>query len=266
MTETKDKPTPTTKTSPVMIVLVILLVAAAFALGSLWTKVQSLEEKAAAATGSNTNTGSSAAPKDQPLSLSNLVTYAKEVGLNTNQFESCLNDSKYEDRVQQDVDEGTKIGVSGTPAFLINGYLVSGAQPYPVFKDVIGILLEGKSLTNPGKGKEYLTDGDIRNGEVSTNKISVEIGDAPVKGSSDAPITMIEYSDFECPFCGRFFSQTFPTIQSEYIDTGKVRFVYKHFPLRSIHANAQKAAEASICARDQNKFWEYHDKLFSVQT
>jgi protein-disulfide isomerase len=82
-----------------------------------------------------------------------------------------------------------------------------------------------------------------------------------VKGDKDAPITIIEWSDFECPYCTKFYSQTLGQIEKEYIDTGKVKFVYRDFPLR-FHANAQKAAEASKCAGDQGKFWEMHDILF----
>lgn len=85
--------------------------------------------------------------------------------------------------------------------------------------------------------------------------------DDPVKGDANAPVTIIEFSDFECPFCGRFYSQTLPSIQKNFIDTGKVRLVYRDFPL-SFHPQAQKAAEASECADDQDKFWEYHDLLF----
>lgn len=79
-----------------------------------------------------------------------------------------------------------------------------------------------------------------------------------VRGDFNAPITLVEFSDFECPFCARHFP-TLNKILDDY--NGKVRLVYKHFPLE-FHPNAQKAAEASECADEQGKFWEYHDKLF----
>ena len=94
----------------------------------------------------------------------------------------------------------------------------------------------------------------------------VEIGDAPVLGNNDAEITIIEYSDYECPFCSRFYQQTELLLRSEYIDTGKVRIAYKDFPLSSIHQNAQKAAEASRCAGEQGKYWEMHDLMFEKQS
>ncbi len=87
------------------------------------------------------------------------------------------------------------------------------------------------------------------------------IDDDIIKGDPNAPVTIVEFSDFECPFCARFFEQTLPQIQQNYIDTGKVKFVYRDFPL-SIHQNAQKSAEAAECAGEQGKFWEMHDKLF----
>lgn len=79
-----------------------------------------------------------------------------------------------------------------------------------------------------------------------------------IRGNFDAPITLVEFSDFECPFCERHYP-TLNKILNDY--SGKVRLVYKHFPL-GFHPNAQKAAEASECADEQGKFWEYHDKLF----
>ncbi len=85
-----------------------------------------------------------------------------------------------------------------------------------------------------------------------------------ILGEEDAPVTVIEYSDFECPYCANFWSGTLPSIKSEYVDTGMVKFAYRHFPL-SFHANAQNAAEASECAGDQGMFWEYHDKLYENQ-
>jgi protein-disulfide isomerase len=86
--------------------------------------------------------------------------------------------------------------------------------------------------------------------------------DDPVLGSADAPVTMIEFSDFQCPFCARFYSETLPLIKDNFIDTGLVKMVYRDFPLQSIHPNAIPAAVASECADDQGAYWEYHDMLF----
>lgn len=87
--------------------------------------------------------------------------------------------------------------------------------------------------------------------------------DDPAKGDPNAPITIVEFSDFECPFCGRFYSSTLPQIQT-LIDEGKVRFVYRDFPL-SFHPQAQPAAEAGECANEQGKFWEFHNLIFENQ-
>jgi protein-disulfide isomerase len=81
------------------------------------------------------------------------------------------------------------------------------------------------------------------------------------KGSEDAPVTIQLWSEFECPFSARFYRDTLPQIEEQYIKTGKVMFIYKDFPL-SFHANAQKAAEAGKCALEQDKFWEMHDKIY----
>ena len=91
--------------------------------------------------------------------------------------------------------------------------------------------------------------------------------DDPVIGSPDAPVTMIEFSDFECPYCGRFFTDTLPELRRDYIDTGKVRLVYRDFPLypRINHPNSINAAEAAECANAQGKFEQYHDSLFENQ-
>jgi len=99
----------------------------------------------------------------------------------------------------------------------------------------------------------------------SAPAIQLEIGDSPVKGDDDAPVTIIEFSDFQCPFCSRFYSQTLPQLEEEYVKTGKVKFVYKHFPLDNIHPQATPAALASECAKEQGKFWEYHDLVFNNQ-
>ena len=90
----------------------------------------------------------------------------------------------------------------------------------------------------------------------------VSIAGAPTLGRADAPVTIIEFSDFECPFCQRFVKSTLPEIKRDYVDSGKVRYVFLDFPLEQMHPKARKAAEAAHCAADQGKFWEMHDILF----
>ena len=89
--------------------------------------------------------------------------------------------------------------------------------------------------------------------------------DDPVKGDPDAPLTIVEFSDFQCPFCSRFFDNTLPLIQKNYIDTGKAKLVYMDLPLDNLHKNARLASVAAECADDQGEFWQYHDMLFDTQ-
>lgn len=89
---------------------------------------------------------------------------------------------------------------------------------------------------------------------------------ARTKGRADAPITLFEMSDFQCPFCRGFALETMPALDSEYVRTGKVRFIYVNFPLTRLHPNAQAAAELGVCAARQGKFWPMHDLLFRHQT
>jgi len=87
---------------------------------------------------------------------------------------------------------------------------------------------------------------------------------SPVMGQADAPITMVEFTDFQCPFCRRYSNGTFPQIIKDYVETGKVRYVVRQFPLKAIHPKAVKASEASLCAGDQGKYWEMHDRIFKM--
>jgi protein-disulfide isomerase len=84
-------------------------------------------------------------------------------------------------------------------------------------------------------------------------------------GSATAPITVYEMSDFQCPYCRRFAQETFPTLEREYVATGKVRWVFVNFPLTSLHSNAVPAAETALCAARQQAFWPVHDLLFKYQ-
>ena len=92
----------------------------------------------------------------------------------------------------------------------------------------------------------------------------ISLDNDPVLGNKDAPVTIVSFEDYQCPYCGRAFQQTFPLLKKDYVDTGKVKMVFRDYPL-PFHPNAEPAAEASECAHEQGKFWEFHDGLFNNQ-
>lgn len=86
-----------------------------------------------------------------------------------------------------------------------------------------------------------------------------------IKGSKDAKVAIIEFSDFQCPYCGRFAKETLPQLKRDFIDAGVVQFIYRDNPLESIHPFALKASAAAECAGQQGKYWEMHDAIYSQQ-
>jgi protein-disulfide isomerase len=88
---------------------------------------------------------------------------------------------------------------------------------------------------------------------------------SPSKGKADAPLVLLEFSDFECPFCGRYARDTYGQVIKEFVDTGKVRYVFRHLPIESLHPRALRASQAAECAHAQGRFWEFHDRLFTNQ-
>jgi len=178
------------------------------------------------------------------LSVENLKLIARTIGVNGEEFDACIDSDTHASDVSDDANYGESLGINGTPSFFVNGTLVVGAIPFNQLSSVIDKALAG-----------------------NIGPVSVDIGDSPVLGDSNAPVTIVEFSDYECPFCGKFFSETSPILRSTYIDTGKVKLVYKDFPITRAHPYAQKAAEAARCVRDQLKddgYWKMHDKMFSV--
>lgn len=94
--------------------------------------------------------------------------------------------------------------------------------------------------------------------------VDVKVGsDDPVRGNPNAKVTVVEFADYQCPFCERFFKDAEPQIIKDYVDTGKVKYVFKNFAF--LGKESTDAANAAMCAKEQNKFWEYHDYLFSHQ-
>jgi protein-disulfide isomerase len=122
---------------------------------------------------------------------------------------------------------------------------------------VAGLAVVGVATLGRGGGTATPASGGI----VS----SIPLDSLPARGSASAPVTVIEYGDFQCPACGYFSTQLEAAIVKDYIDTGKVRFVFHDFPL-SQHRNAVPAAEAARSAGEQGKYWEMHDVLYSRQS
>jgi protein-disulfide isomerase len=219
----------------------------------------------------------------QALTRENLDTYAQELGLDATKYKAALDTHTHKAQIEADQQMATKFDARGTPAFFINGRFLSGAQPLEKFKEIVDDELKrADKLVKSGVAKNQIYAALTKNALAQKAEepaaaaaaqaprrqpdpkavYKVPVGDSPVKGPSDALVTIVEFSDFQCPFCGRVE----PTIK-QVVDTyGKdVRVAFKQNPL-PFHQNAAIAAEASLAAADQGKFWEMHEKLFSNQT
>jgi len=131
-----------------------------------------------------------------------------------------------------------------------------------------GVMLFALAFFMAGFGARTLLDEDggsaSGSGSGSGDEAIAEgIANDPAWGPEDATVVVQEFADFQCPYCGKFALETAPQLKEAYGD--KIRFVFRDFPLSSIHGSAQKAAEAGQCAQDQGLFWEYHDLLFENQ-
>lgn len=98
---------------------------------------------------------------------------------------------------------------------------------------------------------------------LSVEETLATLGKGPILGSPGAPVTIVEFADFQCSFCRKFWAETFPKLKETYIKKGQLRFVYRHFAI--LGKFSVQAAQAAECAGEQGKFWEYHDKLFTNQ-
>jgi len=212
------------------------------------------------------------------LDRDSLDKYAQELGLNMKKWKDALDSGKYKEKVDQEMAEGSKVGVNGTPAFFVNGKSLSGAQPFEAFKakidesikEVEAMLKANKRLKPTLVYDEIMKQakeaaaapaakGD--DGEDTKTVYKVDPGNGPSWGAANAPITIVEFSDFQCPFCSRVLP-TVKQIKETY--PKQVRIVWRNYPL-PFHEQAPLAAEAAMAAHGQGKFWEMHDKLFANQ-
>lgn len=114
------------------------------------------------------------------------------------------------------------------------------------------------------RGGGRATPDDVRESRAATvNPEPMPVGGGALRGSPEAPVAVLLYSDFQCPYCAQFARDTLPQLIEQYIDTGRVQLRFRHLPLERLHPLALPAAEAAECARRQDRFWEMHDELFS---
>lgn len=153
-----------------------------------------------------------------------------------------------------------------TFTYVLVGLLVVCAFVIGNLYTKVKMLEKGTDAGRPALGVQA-DQGNKQQPTAPPVKADIKVVDSDhVLGPANAKVTIVEYTDYQCPFCERFYTATFGQLKKEYIDTGKIRFVVRDFPLTSIHPNAQKAAEAAQCAGEQKKYYEFHDKLYTTQS
>ena len=216
----------------------------------------------------------------QAIARENLEAYAKELGLDLGKVKVALDTHTHKASIEADQQIAARLGARGTPAFFINGRFLSGAQPIDKFKEVIDDELKrADKLVKSGVAKAQVYAALTKGGMTAVKEAApaaaqaprqqpdpnavykVPVADSPSKGPADALVTIVAFSEFQCPFCSRV-EPTLKQIEDTY---GKdVRLVFKQNPL-PFHNNAALASEAALAAHDQGKFWPMHDKLFANQ-
>jgi len=217
----------------------------------------------------------------QAQSPADFERYAGEIGLNVEQFKKDAADPSTAAVIDQHQAIANAVGATGTPAFFINGKNLRGAQPVEEFKKLID---EEVTAAGANKGDQYMKDrlkanndalyGYVYEGKPAPKveppkpqvdktiyKVSVDPAVDAIRGEPNALITMVVFSEFQCPFCKKV-EPTLSQLLTDY--AGKIRTVFKHSPL-PFHNNALPASNAALCAKEQGKFWEMHDKLFENQ-
>ncbi len=204
--------------------------------------------------------------------------WAKQSGLDVARWRKDKESAAVAALIAKDNSYAQSVGADGTPSFFINGRFVSGAMPFDTFKGVIDEQIrKADELLKKGVKQEALYQALVDENVKAAGgallaagpapgvepKFDVQAGNAPAKGPKNAPVIIVEWSDFQCPFCSRA-QPTLQQIMKEY--QGKVRLVWKNQPL-SFHPNAMPAAEAAMAAYEQgnDKFWAMHDRFFEKQ-
>jgi len=186
--------------------------------------------------------------------------YAANLGLNADAFAACLESGETAIQVQIELERGEAAGVQGVPAFFVNDWFVSGAQPFAEFQRVIELALEGK---HPPPTPTPLPYG-VTIFDPNPDRPGYTYGGDATLGEAKAGIALIEFVDFQSAENRRHFLEVWPELEEKYVKPGKVRLIVKHFPSPDQPA-AFQAAEAAECAGQQEAFWAMYEVLFQKQ-
>ncbi|MCX7808862.1 MAG: thioredoxin domain-containing protein, partial [Deltaproteobacteria bacterium] len=219
----------------------------------------------------------------QELSRETLDRLAQQVGLDMERYRRAMDNHVHQAAIRADSEAGNKVGANGTPTFFINGRELAGAQPFEEFKRVIDEEINhANRLLRNGVPRSRLYETIVKDGRTEAAPppeaqrpqprpqpdpkaiYKVPVGNSPQLGPSDALVTMVIFSDFECPFCARV-EGTIKQLREQY--GNDLRVVWKNNPL-PFHQNAMPAAEAAMevyAQRGNEAFWKYHDLLFENQ-
>lgn len=202
--------------------------------------------------GGNNVSGTNVSGSDQNTEDSDpLLAFASDLGVDTKDLQECIDSGDMEDEIQNDISEASAAGINGTPGFIVGkiqngkvvGEIISGAQPFASFQTVIDKYISGDGL----------------------DSTSIDLGDDPVLGDVKAKVAIVEFSDFECPYCQSFHTSTYPQIVSEYVDSGDVLYVYKDFPLSFHDPVATDEAVAAECVQElagDEAFYSYASLIY----
>lgn len=201
------------------------------------------------------------------------VRLAGEAGADAAAYNACLSDSVIADRVEASLAEGGELGFTGTPSFNFvveetgDAYQLVGAQPYDTFNNWFQTIASGSAPVDPAAAQRQEEPqiplwAQPENWADDPENPGINLAGDFWRGNPDAPIVVVEFSDFQCPFCQRHTLNTQPILDEQFVDTGDVMWIFKHFPVQSTHPYAFPAAIFAQCVGEQGKFWEAHDLLF----
>lgn len=240
-------------------------VATATAVATTTTALEATATARATATPTPTATPEPTEPPPRTSALLDRFDgYAERLALDVARFRQCSLDPNTRGVVNSQLGRGVALGVNGTPTFFVNNKRIVGALPASVFLEII----DAELTENPPEELGAYSQAVQQLGLVNPPRFVIEaerpdLRGAAIKGSPDAPVVILEYSDFQCPFCQRWFTDVLPELEGRIGD--ELALAFAHFPLSQIHPNAEAAHAAAECAGEQGKFWEMHDLLFERQ-